>query len=348
MKSLKELSLNLPEEQYHNLPVWSHSVIAKYARDGFDAIATLHDRTEPTASMEFGSLFDSILTKGKKTLEEYVVVETKVPDAEKKALNFISSYTSDKFDDLTPEFIASKCDECQYQTRWKIDTRIEHLAPYKDYFDAKVSGKKIVSSEDWNDAIEMARIFRNDAYLKDLFGTKSTNDIEYIYQSQFQVDYTLDSGETVKLKIMPDLLVVNHKDKTILPVDLKTSAMPAYSFAENFIRFRYDIQASLYTDVLQKVLNDEPDYWDYTILPYLFTDISRVDKCPVTYKYDPRDDSQKNGLCIQSKYGDRTIQYKGWKQCLSEILEYEKSNAKVPSYITVSGPNDLLTILSSR
>lgn len=137
---------------------------------------------------------------------------------------------------------------------------------------------------------------------------------------------------------MPDLLVVNHKEKTIQPVDLKTSSVPAYSFGDNFIKYRYDIQAELYTDTLRKIC-DESEYRDYTILPFLFTDISRSDKVPVTFVYDP-----SKGFSYTR--GDKTYRYKGWKELLSEILYYEESNAIVPNYITTEGPNDLIEVLS--
>ena len=150
----------------------------------------------------------------------------------------------------------------------------------------------------------------------------------------------LPDEKEVEVRIMPDLLVVNHKDKTVLPVDLKTSSMPAYDFAQNFIKFRYDLQAELYSDVLRLVLNKIPDYRDYTLLPYLFTDVSRADKVPVTYEYDP-----SNGFSYTK--GDKIYEYKGWMELLMEILQYEESEAKVPRYITISGPNDLMSIICS-
>lgn len=338
MKSLKDYSLKLDEQEYHDYPAWSYSIIAKYAKEGFAAMATLFDKTEPTSSMRFGSLFDSILTKGKSTLDEYAVMDVTVPESERKALDYISTTTDKTFDSLTKEFIYDRCQECGYQSKWGVDAKYNHLAPYKDYFDIKQSGKKLVSKTDWDDAIEMARIFRNDDYLKTIFGTKNTDDIEYIYQSQFLVKWDF-GGSPVSIKIMPDLLVVNHRDKTVQPVDLKTSAMPAYSFAENFIKFRYDIQAELYTDVLKKVLEDAEGYEDYTVLPYLFTDISRTDKVPVTYEYDPT-----NGFAF-NKNG-KEYQYAGWKQLLAEIMAYRANDAKVPNYIVTDGPNDLISILS--
>lgn len=344
MQSLKDYSLNLPEQAYHDYDAWSYSIISKYAKDGFSALATLHDKVEPTPSMEFGSLFDSMITRGKKTLDDYAVVDVTVPDAEKKALDYISTATNDKFDDLTKEFIYDRCQECGYQPRWRMDTTYDHLKPYSSYYDTLKSGKKIVSRKDWEDAFEMFQNFRADPYLKELFGTKNSDDIEYIYQSQFCEEYVLPSGKTVFVKVMPDLIVINHKNRTIQLVDLKTSSVPGWNFKENFLKFRYDLQAHVYSDIIALVINKIPEYSDYTILPYIFTDISRSDKIPVSYVYDQTDESQKNGFSYT--IGEKTYQYKPWDVLLDEILSYEESKAKVPSYIKLSEPNNLLDILN--
>lgn len=345
MTTLKNHSLNLPEQDYHNYPAWSYSQIARYAKDGFSAIAHLDEHTSPTTSMEFGSLFDCIMTKGHTAEEEYFVSSSTVPDAERKAFDFILTRTDMPFNEIPPTVLASLLDECQYYPRWKFETRLQHLTENEAYYQNKRLGKKTVSETDWNDAMQMADAIHLDEYLKNIFGTRNSLDVEYLYQLQFAANMTLDDGRTVHVKIMPDLLVVNHKDMTIQPVDLKTSSCPAYEFADNFTKFRYDIQASLYTDVLQTIMLDS-EYAAYTLLPYLFTDISRTDKVPVTYQYDPREASQENGLCFFSK--DKTYQYKGWRQLLGEILDYKEANAVVPSNITTTGPNDIVSILSNK
>ena len=340
MKSLKDYSLNLSEQEYHDYPAWSYSVIAKYAKDGFSALSTLHDKTAPTPSMEFGSLFDSILTKGRATLDEYVVDDTTCPPAEKNVFDtLIAKGHHEPFREVFTRDLVNTMEECGFYKTLKESTRLEKLEKASAYYENRRSGKKVVSSADWEDAIEMARIFRCDDYLKDLFGTKNTDDVEYIYQAQFLVNEVVE-GEDVVVKFMPDLLVVNHKEKTIQPVDLKTSAMPAYDFASNFIKYRYDIQAEGYTEWLKTLIRqDAKEYGDYVVLPYLFTDISRTDKVPVTYKYDPE-------FGFSYTKGDRMFSYKGWRELLGEILVYEANHAKVPNYIRTDGPNDLREILN--
>ena len=341
MKSLKEYSLNLSEEDYHNYPAWSYSMIAKYAKDGFSAISTLHERTAPTPSMEFGSLFDSIITKGKKTLDTYVIDNTACPPAEKEVFDrLLATGHTEAYIDIQPSDLTSVMESCEsFCSKYKkYDTRIAKLDAASGYYDARRTGKKVVSSQDWEDAMEMARPFRTDEYLKSIFGTKNTQDIEYIYQAQFKTTWVIE-GEEVDVKIMPDLLIVNHKDRTIQPVDLKTSSVQAYNFVENFLNFKYYLQAECYTDILRKICEEDEDYRYYTILPFLFTDISRTDKIPVTYEYDP-------STSFSYTKGDRTYSYKGWQELLAEILVYEAEQAKVPSYITLAGPNNIIDILS--
>ena len=343
MKSLKDYSLNLTEDQYHAHPAWSQSLIARYAREGFKAMADIHEPVATTPSMEFGSLFDSIITRGKETLKNYALMETAVPDAEKKVLDYlVAGWDSPTFSGLTVDDVVTAAGVVGYQSRWGAQTKYDHVAPFAKYYDTLKSGKKIVSKKDWEDAMEMLTAFRGSQYLNNLFGTKNTEDIEYIYQPQFLVDMPLPSGKVVKVRAMMDLIVVNHKEKTIQIVDLKTSAMPAYDFAENFVKFRYDIEAAVYTDVIDIVKSMDKDYEDYTILPFLFTDISRTDKVPVTYEYDPRSDSQVNGFSFKDYH------YKPYYQLLDEMVAYEEANAVVPSYIKTEEPNDMIAVLNNR
>ena len=342
-KSLRDLSLNIPEKEYHALPAWSYSLIAKYAREGFSSLASIHQPSVSTASMAFGSMFDCMLTRPEDFDSEYAVMTSTAPDAEKKVLDCLA--TSNKsFDALSKEEIQAAFDQCSYRGNWGFDKKVEKISEYKDYYTTVSSGKTVVSEDEYNDALEMRDAFRRDTYLSALFGSTSSDDVEYLYQTQFKVKYTPSNGKSVFLKIMPDLLVVNHKDRTVQPVDLKTSSMPAYDFAENFVKFRYDIQASLYTDVLRAVLASEDEYKDYTVLTYLFTDISREDKVPVVYSYDTTGE-QADGLFFGT---DKQYKYKGWRELLDEIASYEDANAVVPSYIKLSCPNNIIDILNNR
>ena len=340
MKSLKTHSLNLTEKAYHEYPAWSYSMISKYAKGGFYSVAKIHQPVAPTPEMEFGSLLDSILTRGKETFKEYSVSNYEVMPAEKKVLDYaLSAFPGVPFTSITKEDWESVFTNTAYYSNRSYEKKYEQVAACQEYYNVRYQGKKVVSKQDWEDATTMAKTLVTDKYTSTIFGTKNTKDIEYIYQAQFLVDWTLPSGKTAKIKIMPDLLVVNHTEKTIRPVDLKSTSLPGGNFKDNFIGLRYDIQASEYTAVLQSVIDNDEDYKEYTILPYFFAVISRMDMVPIVYEYDPRSESQIDGLSFGK------FHYKNWEQLLDEIITYEETQAKVPSYITTDGPNDLLAIL---
>jgi len=341
MKSLKDYSLNLTEDQYHALPAWSYSTIARYAKEGFSAIATLHEPFTPTPSMEFGSLFDCLVTDRYNVDNRYVVSDTVPPPAEKNVLDCLSAVTDKPFDLIPDATVARAIETCSYYPKWKYETQLTHLAEYKDYYNARISGKKIVSSADMSDALAMVDSFLGNPYIGSLWNTSSTDE-EHLYQLKFTAGIKLPDGRKVSVKCMPDKLVVNHRNKTVQPIDVKTSSAPAYDFAENFVKFRYDIQASLYTTVLRIVLNAHEEYKDYTVLPYVFCDISRSDKQPVSYVYDPMSEDQIDGFSFKD------YKYKGWRELLCEILDYEETKAVVPKYILTDEANDLISILNSK
>ena len=334
-----DYTMNLTEQEYHDYPAWSHSLIANYARNGFSAMSTLHDKKEPTPEMKFGSLVDCMLTRGMKEAEErYLVSDEPLPTpAVKNILDYVLNKYNRSYTDISTEEWDEAFNWANYYPKWNFTTKMAKMDEGMKYYEQARSGKEIVSNEDWNDALAIVKAVRLDPFLKNLFGTKNTDTVKYVYQSQFVTTMTLPSTKQVKVKIMPDLLVINTKEKTIRPLDFKTCSMPAYDFANQFVKMRYDIEAITYTDVLKNVLKDT-EYAEYTILPYLFTAMNRTDKVPVTYEYDPV--SQPDGFSFKN------YQYKYWTTLLDEMVQYEEDNAIVPSYIKTDAPNDLLALLN--
>jgi len=347
MKSLKDYSLNLPEKDYHAYPAWSYSMIARYAKEGFGAVAKLHESTEQNDAMRFGSLFDCMLTRPNDVTKEFEI-GIKIPPAEKAVFDYLAQNCSAAcYLEITDNELERAIAATNYQPRWKFQTQRDHLDEYAAYYNTCKSGKTIVTEDDWRDSVDMLNAVKNHEYLSKHFCRKSTDDVEYVYQAQFKVDYLTGNYGLIELKIMPDMLEVNHADKTIIPWDVKTSGAPGYDWwEENFVKMRYDIQAALYTDVLYYTIKKIPEYKDYKILPFIFMDISRTDKYPVAYEYDPCSDSQCDGLCFESN--GRQVKLKNYRVLLDEILEYESTMTKVPSYITTVGPNDLIALLNNR
>jgi hypothetical protein len=287
-------------------------------------------------------LFDTIITSDDFD-SQYIVSDSCPPPAEKKVLDTLLTMTDAPFYEIPTTTMEQAISFCQYQQKWKYPTQYEHIEAERDYYEKRRTGKKIVSSADYLDATKMAAQLHNEEYSTGgLFKKGTVDGVEYIYQAKFVTQYHTGFNGIVTLKIMPDLLKVDHNNKTIQPVDLKTSQMPAYDFMENFIKYRYDLQATMYSDVLRDVISRDHDYDDYTILPYIFSDISRSDMIPVSWTYDQFDPSQVDGFSFKDYH------FKSWKTLLNEILDYERSEAVVPSNISLDKPNDILSYLNNR
>lgn len=334
--------MNMTESEYHAYPAWSHSLIYKYIKNGFSAIATMHDPVKPTDSMEFGSMFDCMVTKGRRAFEaEYVVMDRVPAPAEKVVLDQMAKCGL-KMEDIGDDTLLSFANGSGYRMDLKKDeTKIKKLRAESEYYNAKVSGKSIVSSKDYSDGLEMIKALRDNELTSSIFGHGNKDGVEFLYQAQFLVTVDLD-GEKADYKIMPDLLIIDHNSRTIQPVDLKTSANPAYGFKENFIKFRYDIQAHSYSDVIGMVKEDTEEK-DYEILDYLFVDISRTDKVPVVFSYPQ---TRMKSLEFFGRNG--LVRYKDWRTLLGEMVRYEKSGAKVPDFITLDKPNDIISLIECR
>ena len=215
--------MNLPEQEYHDYPAWSQSIIAKYARNGFSALPTLLDKVDPTPEMKFGSLVDCIITRGVSVAKnEYTVSDAPLPSPSVKAvLDYILLKTGVPYTEIQDDVFLEAMDSCKYQPKWKYETRRKSIDDCFGYYELRRAGKEVISEQDWNDAMDMAKAIRTDPYLKNVFGVGKKDGIEYLYQVQFVTSVVFNLEET-QCKCMFDLLVVDHNKKTLQPVDLKT------------------------------------------------------------------------------------------------------------------------------
>ena len=116
-----------------------------------------------------------------------------------------------------------------------------------------------------------------------------------------------------------DMIVVNHKDKCIIPVDLKTTSGKAADFKSAFIKWSYYIQASYYSYGLQTLT-------DYEVLPFKFVVASTTDIYrPLTYKVT------KKTLNVGRFGGSRpssSYHTKGWEQLCQEYIWLKETGNK--------------------
>ena len=87
---------------------------------------------------------------------------------------------------------------------------------------------------------------------------------------QMSIDFTY---ERVDCKALLDMVIINHKDKTIQPIDIKTMGDYTINFPKSLRQRRYDIQAAFYVEALKS----KGVYATYEILPFKFIVESTID-----------------------------------------------------------------------
>jgi len=104
-----------------------------------------------------------------------------------------------------------------------------------------------------------------------LFNHKSTkkyfnceNHCEEIYQLEIIYQY-----KNKNIKTILDKLIINHYEKTIQPLDLKSGSVDSYEFIKSFFNYKYYIQGGLYQKAVEEWIKNTK-LKDYLILPFKF------------------------------------------------------------------------------
>lgn len=201
----------------------------------------------------FGSLVDMMLTESKEDFDKkYAVIpdDTGVTEVIGKIIkglyDDVSYLAEEKVLEDYKDEILQYCNYEQYQSRWKDETRINKIIEQgSKYFDIlKNSGTRtIITETEYANAINCVMALRNDKYTSKYCQKKSNDpNIEIVNKHVVVFDY-----QGLEFKGELDRVIVNHEDKTITPIDFKTTSKSVLNFEKSFWHFRYDFQAAVYT-----------------------------------------------------------------------------------------------------
>lgn len=162
-------------------------------------------------------------------------------------------------------YILQACNHHDYQINWKDATRLNKILECYEYWeDLKASQGKIVLSREQNDKISsIVMSFRTHRHTAEYFRESGVREI--LYQIPIYFEY---GG--VRCRALLDMMIINHKDKTIQPIDIKTLGDATLYFPKSLRRRRYDIQAAFYTQAVESLPELEGVWKDYKILPFKF------------------------------------------------------------------------------
>lgn len=285
-KSLKDISWNVTEEEYRKDKALSYSTLARFHKLGFNDLEHLFDKVE-SPSLTFGSAVDSIITGGEEEFNTRFIV-AKFPSTPDSIISIVKalfdnfSNTYNTINSIPDSEVISIASLYNYQNNWKPETRAKVIkekgsAYYKLLYISK--DKTILSIDTYNDVINTVSALRESSSTKDYFCKDNPfDDIERLYQLKFKA--TL-SG--IDYRCMADLIICNYHNKTIQPVDLKTSGKAEWDFYKSFVEWQYQIQSRLYWRIIRDNLDRDPYFKDFTLLDYQFIVVNRKTLTPLVW-----------------------------------------------------------------
>lgn len=332
--SLYDLSLKITEKEYRELPSLSQSTLSTYEREGFSKIPTLFEKVE-SPSLLFGSVVDCLVTSPDEFNSLFVVESLpKLSDSLDPIMRDLFRICYNEFGDKIPDTIIHEvCDRHNYYSNPKFHNarlkkvREEGMILYKAL--ARVGDKTLIDQELYDKAVRCVDAIKS-SYAANYFYESPFEDINVYHQLKFEGEY-----DGIKIKGMLDSVVVDHKNKLIIPVDLKTGYKPSYNFPESYVKWGYSIQSNMYTYLLEQNILTHEDYKGYRVTDFIFIQISPSDFIPLVWK----DIHNKSMLPLMNSKGE--VLCRNWRDILRELNGYLTNNADIPNNISKEKPNNI-------
>jgi hypothetical protein len=213
------------------------------------------------------------------------------------------------------------------------------------YFDALLAskGKMVIDAEGMFTANRIVQDLSINPFTKKYFikedGMELLFQVPIVWDIQFNSLMTEEGkADTKRAKSMLDVVLIDHKNKLILPVDLKTGGE---SFYRSFWKYKRYLQASMYTDALifSEWIGDVNTelIHEYEIKPlrFIYCD-TNLKKSPIIYKLSNKDIAagregidymEPTGNVDDIKFGVfGRIKYKGYRKLVAELDWHIKNN----------------------
>lgn len=289
IKELKDISWNVTEEEYRADRALSYSTLAKYERGGFNSLSTLFDKVE-SPSLTFGSAVDSIITGGyEEFYERFVVAE--FPSISDSIISIVkelfNNYKEEhrSLESIPDDKVILAAINANYQNNWKPETRAKVIKEKgSEYYSLLYlsEGKTLLDTQTYQNVCNAVDALKNNDSTSYYFSSDNPfENIRRYYQLKFKA--TLNG---IDYRCMMDLVVVDYDNKTIQPIDLKTSYKKEWDFYKSFVEWSYQIQNRLYFRILKDNIEKDEYFKDFKILPYKDIVVCSNSLCPLVWDCD--------------------------------------------------------------
>lgn len=345
-KSLKDISWDVDEPTYRADSALSYSTLARYEREGFNGLSHLFDKLD-TSSLTFGSAVDSIITGG---LEEFNsrFMTAEFPPLPDSIVNIVkilfNKYgdTNRTLESIPDDNVLEIVDLNNYQSKWRPITRVNNIKEKgAEYYNLLfIAGDKtILDRFTYNNVMSAVDALKTSDATKFYFENDNPfdKDIERLYQLKFKGTFN-----GINYRNMADLIIVDHKNKVVIPCDLKTSSHMEWDFHKSFVDWKYDIQARLYWAIIRQNMDKDPYFKDFELLNYRFIVVNWRTLCPLVWDY-----TYTTHLNEDLVFGAKNeITFRSPLKIGEELAYYLSSSPTVPKGITTSGNNNIVEWLN--
>lgn len=274
----------------------------------------LEQESRSSNSLTTGSAVDILLLTPDKFQEEFAVFDAVEPSENVKP---IITELYKRYEDLPmmdfPNQVIQIAREQGYRAKHSDEVILKNAwgPMQQDYFNMLQASKDkvVIDSNKFKQCEAIVNLIKEDKNYQYYI----SNNKDVLYQHDIYWTY-----KDVPLKALLDIVVFDHKNKKIYPYDLKTTSESTLKFGKtnSFWKYRYDIQASYYTEGLKAL------YPGYTIMPFRFIVTSTVKLRRPRFFEVTQDilDIGRNGGIREGKY------YEGWEALLNKYIWHSKNN----------------------
>ncbi len=195
-----------------------------------------------------------------------------------------------------------------------------------EYLESQIKSqdKKVVSEELYSNARQATRTLKTHEFTRRYFNNPDKN---IVIQNQEPVLWDpsyYDDDLNWMAKSLLDIVIFDHEENTVTPVDLKTTSSSVFMFERKMTKWRYYLQAAYYYDGLNWRIKNHDEVDDYEMLPFEFVVISSKNlHNPLVYETTENDlDVGRNGGTLS--YNDREV--RGWIQLIKDLKWHERNN----------------------
>lgn len=277
MVEFKSCCQDIPEKEYRADPRPSYSFFKELEEKGPSVIMEgIPEKRSP--SLTLGSIVDKYLTGEDYDVNEEYTISNVSPDLSgrthhSKILKYIFDNNLINIQDSDLKDI---CKKLNFKKSPNLKDKFFEVQ--LNMVKAMLRGKKYISPDELELAQTMVATLKSHEYTRDIFRESYDENIEIVKQAI--IFFTIRG---VEVKGMLDIVIVDHKNKVIYPKDLKTGTF--FNFMENFYKYKYYLQAAMYTIAVYYIRETVPYFKDFEVAPFEFIYISRENpELPLIYK----------------------------------------------------------------